>query len=259
MSTPESSPPAPAPVPAPASGAAVAEQFLADELAATRRALQRTRVAGTIIIVVVVAYMGYVASALNRQLQPEAAADFATTFVQGQVLEKTDALASQVKERIPALVAGLPDYVQRELPRHREALEDRLEQDFKEHTHANAQQLGKHLDDFLQAHIVQIRTLLNTAENKPEMLQTLAPDLEEEIVRYLSDKTAGDESLKDKIDQALAELQKVETQVDRLAKGVNLTPQEKKVRHAIAVIARSAEEQTRQLEMQIQDALRKAK
>lgn len=255
MSTPESS----APAPAPAGGSSVAEQFLADELVATRRALQRTRLAGIIIIAVVVAYMSFVARALNKQLEPKAAADFATTFVAGQVMEKTDAIASQVKERIPALIAGLPDYVQRELPRHREALEDRIEQDFKEHCQATAQQLGKHLDDFLQAHIVQIRTLLNTAENKPESLQALAPDLEQEIVRYLSDKTNGDESLKDKIDHALTELKKVEKQVDHIAKGVNLTPQEKKVRHAIAVIARSAEQQTKQLEIQIQDALRKAK
>jgi len=106
---------------------------------------------------------------------------------------------------------------------------------------------------------VQIRTLLNTAEKKPEMLQALAPDLEQEIVRYLGDKSAGEESLKDKVDHALVELQKVETQVDRLAKNANLTPQEKKVRHAIAVIAGSAEQQTRQLELQIKDALRKAK
>lgn len=253
MSTPESS------APAPASGASVAEQFLERELAATRRTLRHTRVGGFVIVVAVVAYMSFVTRALQKELEPRAAAKLATTFVQGQVNEKTDALASQVKERIPALVAGLPDYVQRELPRHREALEDRIEQDFKEHCQATAQQLAKHLDDFLQAHIVQIRTLLNTAENKPELLQALAPDLEQEIIRYLSDKSAGDESLKDKIDQALVELQKVETQVDRLARNVNLTPQEKKVRHAIAVIARSAEQQTRQLEMQIQDALRKAK
>jgi hypothetical protein len=237
----------------------VAEQFLADELAATRRALQRTRIAGLIIIAVVVTYMSIVARALNKQLEPKAAADFATTFVTGQVLEKTDALANQVKERIPALVAGLPDYVQRELPRHREALEAQIEADFKEHCAATSQQLGKHLDNFLQAHIVQIRTLLTTAENKPEQLQALAPDLEKELILYLSDKSAGDESLKEKLDHALVELQKVEQQVDRLSKGVNLTPQDKKVRHAIAVIARSAEEQTKQLQMQIKDALLKAK
>ena len=255
MSTPES----PTPTPAPASGASAAEQFISTELAATRLSLQRTRIAGIIVMVVVVGYMSFVARALNKQLEPKAAADFATTFVAAQVMEKTDALASQVKERIPALVAGLPDYLQRELPRHREALEDRLEQDFKEHCSATAQQLAKHLDDFLQAHVVQIRTLLNTAENKPEMIQALAPDLEQEIVRYLSDKSTGDESLKEKIDHAHAELQKVERHVDRIAGGANLTPQEKKVRHAIAIIARSAEQQTKQLEMQIQDALRKAK
>ncbi|MFM8469743.1 MAG: hypothetical protein ACKODH_07220, partial [Limisphaerales bacterium] len=115
------------------------------------------------------------------------------------------------------------------------------------------------LDEFLEAHVVQIRTLLRMAEQKPESLQALAPDLEQELVRYLSDKSAGGESLKDKIDHALVELRKVETQVDRLAKNVDLTPQEKKVRHAIAIVARTAEEQTKALQMQIQDALRKAK
>ncbi len=83
--------------------------------------------------------------------------------------------------------------------------------------------------------------------------------MEQEIIRYLSDKAQGEESLKEKIDHALAELKKVEQQVDRLAQKVNLTPQERKVRHAVAVIARSADEHTKALQMQIQDALRKAK
>lgn len=252
--------PTPDPAPAsPANGAGAAEQFLAAELVATRLALQRTRIAGVIIIAVVLGYMSFVSRALVQHLEPKSAADYATAFVQGQVMEKADALSSQVKERIPALVAGLPDYLQRELPVYRERLEERLAQDFREHCQATSQQLGKHLDDFLQAHVVQIRTLLNTAENKPENLQLLAPDMEQEIIRYLSDKAQGDESLKEKIDHALAELKKVEQQVDRLAQNVNLTPQERKVRHAIAVIARSAEEHTKALQLQIQDALRKSK
>ncbi len=251
MSTPES--------PIPASGASAAEQFLASELANARTALRRTRIAGVIVMVIVVGYMSFVASALNKQLEPKAAADFATTFVTAQVMEKADALAGQVKERVPALIAGLPDYLKRELSSYRESLEERLEQEFEEHCATTSQQLGKHLDDFLGAHVVQIRTLLHMAENKPEQLQALAPDLEEEILRYLSDKSAGEESLKDKIDHAHAELQRVEKMVDRLATGSNLTPQEKKTRHAIAIIARTAEEQTKQLELQIKDALRKAK
>lgn len=253
-------PPSPdLPPAAPATGAAAVEQFLAAELAATRLSLQRTRIAGVVILVFVLGYMGYVSRALVQHLQPKSAADFATTFVQGQVFEKADALSSQVKERIPALVAGLPDYLQRELPSYREKLEDRLSQDFREHCLATSQQLGKHLDSFLQAHVVEIRALLNTAENQPERLKLLAPDLEGELVRYLSDKAPGEESLKEKIDQALAELKKVEHQVGRLAQNENLAPQEKKIRHAIAVIGRSADEQTKALQLQIQDALLKAK
>lgn len=255
MTTPES----PAPVPVPLGGPSVAEQFLAEELAATRRALRLTRIAGVIVVLFVISYMSFFTKALQQELEPQAAARLATGFVQEQVTEKTDALASQVKERIPALVAGLPDYIQRELPVLRERLEDRLEQDFRVHAQATSLQLGRHLDDYLQAHVVEIRALLKVAEDRPEQLQALAPDLEKEIVRYLSDKADGEESLKEKIDHALAELQRVEQQVDRLAKGVNLTPQERKTRYAIAVIARSAEQQTRQLEQQIQEALRKAK
>lgn len=243
----------------PAHGAAAAEKFLTGELTATRRALQRTRIAGVIILAVVLGYMSFVTLSLQKYLEPQAAAEFATDFTAGQVVQKADALASQVKERIPALVAGLPDYLQRELPTYREKLEERIEQDFREHCSATAQQLGKHLDDFLLAHMVQIRTLLKLADQKPEDLQLLAPDLEQELLRYLSDKSEGEESLKDKIDHALVELQRVEKQVDRLAKGTGLTPQEKKVRHATAVIARGAEQQTRQLQMQIEDAMRKAK
>ena len=43
-----------------------------------------------------------------------------------------------------------------------------------------------------------------------------------------------------------------------VAKGVKLTPQELKVRHAIAVIGTVAEQQSRELQLQIRDALRKA-
>ncbi len=243
----------------PATGSAAAEQFLSDELAATRLALQRTRIAGVIILAVVIGYMSYVTRALQTYLEPKSAAEFATDFTARQVAEKADALASQVKERIPALVAGLPDYLQRELPAYREKLEERIEQDFREHCHATAQQLGKHLDDFLQAHVVQIRALLKIADQKPQDLLSLAPDLEQELLRYLSDKPEGDESLKDKLDHALVELQKVEKQVDHIAQGAGLTPQEKKVRHAIAVIARGADQQTRELQMQIEDAMRKAR
>ena len=154
--------------------------------------------------------------------------------------------------------SSLPEYVKHEIPGYREKLEDQLEADFREHSQVTAKQLGKHLDDFLAAHVVQIRTLLKMAENRPEEFEALAPDLEKEILGYLNEKPDGEESLKHKIDQALAELQRIEQRLDHLAKGVKLTPQELKVRHAIAVIGTVAEQQSRELQLQIRDALRKA-
>ena len=65
--------PTPSPTPA--------EQFLANELAATRQSLQRTRLAGIVVIVIVAGYMSVVTKSLNAHLEPHAAAEYATMVV----------------------------------------------------------------------------------------------------------------------------------------------------------------------------------
>ena len=240
-----------------ATGPGAAEQFLAAEVLRSRDALRRTRLAGLLAIIVVGGYMGFLAIRLRQELSPKNAAEHAVNFVVGQVGDRSESLATEVKTRIPALVATLPDHFKEELPKYREALETRLEGDFQAHCAATSVQLGKHLDDFLKNHIVTIRALLKTADNKPEMLKVLGPDIANEVLTYIEDRGAAEESLKEKIDAALVELQRVEKLVDRLANAKDLSPQEKKTRHAIAIVSRSANEQVHQLQEELKTAIKK--
>ncbi len=66
-------------------------------------------------------------------------------------------------------------------------------------------------------------------------MKLLREDLQKEILAYLPDKRDG-ESIQEKIDEALATLDKGAIQIERLAKGSNLTDEEKRTRRAIAVL-----------------------
>ena len=241
---------------APASPSA-AEQFLAAELVRSREELRRTRLTGLIALIVIGGYMGFLATKIRQELSPKNAAEHAVNFVVGQVGDKSEVLAAEVTVRIPAFVAALPDHFQQELPKYREALENRLESDFQTHCAATSQQLSRHLDDFLQAHIVTIRALLKTADNKPEMIKALGPDIANEVLTYIEDRGDAEESLKEKIDATRAALQRVEKLVDRLAHAKDLSPQEKKTRHAIAIVSRSASEQVHQLQEELKATIKK--
>ena len=105
--------------------------------------------------------------------------------------------------------------------------------------------------DFTAASYVGI---LAPAKTPPEVIAVL----ESALKKGLADKAVQDKFLAVGADLVPPELQKIEQKVDHLAKGVKLTPQEQKVRHAIAIIANNAEEHTRELQMQIRDALKKA-
>ena len=56
------------------------------------------------------------------------------------------------------------------------------------------------------------------------------------MIAYIKDKPASGESVGDQIDKSLTQLQEVEKRVHRLATAKDLTAQEQKARHAIAVL-----------------------
>ena len=218
----------------------VAAKYVADQLQKARASLQKSRMVGIILLVVVLAYMTFLVKQLQPYLDPHQAAEMANAFITEQVDEKAKDISDQLKEKIPAMIAQIPDYALGKIPEYREALEDKVEADFTEYAHATSAQLGKHLDSFLANHVVQIKALLDSAKD-PEKLKALGPDLENEIMEYLKEKPDDGESIKDKIDKSLDALKKMEAQVERLANATDLTSQEKKTRRAIAIIARTVD------------------
>ena len=238
--TPEKNDPQPQTSAVPPLETDVAAKYIADQLQKARASLHKSRLVGVILIIVVLGYMTFLVTSLQHYLDPHQAADMANAFITEQVDEKAKDISDQLKERIPAMIAQIPDIALGKIPEYREALEDKVEADFTEFAHSTSAQLGKHLDSFLAAHVVQIKALLDSAKD-PEKLKALGPDLENEILEYLKEKPDEGESIKDKIDKSLDALKKMEGQMDRLANATDLTPQEKKARRAIAIIAKTVD------------------
>ena len=219
-----------------------AANYLTGELEKARKSCGRTRTIGAVAVIIVFAYMSFITTQLSKYFEPKAAADMANTFIGAQVTEKATDLSSELKTRIPELIAELPSFVMQQLPDYRIALEKKIEGDFAEYCHATSRQMGKHFDDYLDAHVVQIRAVLAATQDRHAIKQ-LGPDIEQTILEYLSDRPEDGESIKEKIEKSLTALKNIENQMDRLALGKDLTPQEKKTRRIIAMIAKAVEDQ----------------
>ncbi|MBC8002263.1 MAG: hypothetical protein H7X97_06715, partial [Opitutaceae bacterium] len=103
-----------------------------------------------------------------------------------------------------------------------------------------ASQIEKSIDLFLETAKDDIKTVLKDAQDIATVRQ-LGPALEKEMLSYLKSREAGQESLQDKFDHALVDLDKVAARVERLAKATDLTPEEKRARRAIAVLLKKAD------------------
>ncbi|HVF10010.1 MAG TPA: hypothetical protein VNA16_04360 [Abditibacteriaceae bacterium] len=240
--------PTPVPVPVTPAGEAVAENYVADQLRSARAGLQQTRIIAILLMVFVVGYLSYVTIRFQQSLRPEAAAQIANGIIIQQVEDKGPELAEQTKQRVLALIAGLPDYAKEQLPQYRTALEHQIETDLERHCKATSELLGDHLDQFLEENQDKIKEILTTSQDK-EAVQQLGDDLEQQLMEYLKEKPSGGESMQEQIDKSLRALHEVEGTVRRLANAKNLTPQERKTRRAIALIAKSAEAELKDFEI----------
>ncbi len=228
--------------------------FLDEELARLRNSLRRTRAAGSIIVAVVLAYMSFVTVSFRNFLEPKSAAELTTTLITEQVQNRTDAVARQIKQRVPALIAGLPAFALRKIPEYREQLEERIETDIRMHCQSVTIRLTEKLDEFISTHEASIKTILA----KPDELtldQALKEDFTREVSDFLSSFGDSDESIKEKLDNSYVMLQEISKQTSHLATNQNLSPEERKTRFAFAVIAGSASEQVHHLQMVVKAAI----
>ena len=224
----------PAP-PTPEAGS-LAAQYLTAELAQARVSLQRTRIFTVLALLLIGGELAYITAKFSRSFQPQNAAEIADGIAMEQIDDRGPELSDQIKQRIPLLIAQTPDYLLQQLPSYRESLEDKVTETLDGYFKSAAQPLGQNLDTFLTAHQNDVQQMLLNA-NDTATVHRVGEDLKQQMLVSLKTPQAGGESVSQQIAQSLLSLQEVEKTVHRLATAKNLTPEEKKTRHALAIIA----------------------
>ena len=232
------------------SGEGVAEQYVTSELAKARTTLRNTQIYGGVGLTVLALYLGFMTFRVVGWAEPHAAAEVATGIISERVNTGAADMAEQFKERIPETIAALPDAAIKQLPELREALVARIEGDLTHYCQSSSEELGKHLDAFLKDNKTQIQTVFEAGQDR-EALRKVGPALEKELMSYISAPTeGGGESVKAKIDKALAMLKEMKGKTAHLATAPNLTLDELKTRRAIALISRTVNKQLRGVNVQ---------
>jgi len=229
------------------------QDFLEDEILKSQDALRQTRMFGVIIVAVVAGYMGYITNGIRGFLTPKEAAEMTTSFIETQASHKTDMLSNAIKERIPALISGLPDHFLSEIPKFREDLENRVINATRVQMLEVAESLDTDLATFLEEHKDQINEMI-TAAKDAEVSEALKEALAEDILEFLSTVPPEGESIAQRIGHSLDILKRAEAAVDRLAKNKDLTPGEKKTRYALAVLSDSIQDQMHELQLKKKDS-----
>ena len=214
-----------------------AETFVTDEVAEAKRSLMITRIASGLLAAFVVIYLGYITSRFKDAMEPNNAAEIAKGIVAQKVDDGATSIAEDIKKRVPALIEQLPDYAIKQMPEYREKLESQVVGDLSGYASQNAPKLGENLDEFLAAHKEEVGQMLQDGQD-PAVADKVGEDLEAAFMKSLQETDAGGgETFREKLDKSLAALQDIKKKTDRLATAKDLTPQEKKTRRAIAIIA----------------------
>jgi len=219
-----------------------AERFVSQELIQAKKSLQAVRIGGTLFLVFVGGYLYYLTSTFVANMRPHDAAEIAFGIVNQQVEDKGPDLVSQLKQKVPEYIAQTPDYALQQLPKYRTTLEDRVEANLDKYCKDTSQQLGMHLDTYLDKHKDEMKGLL-TAANDPVALKQMGDGLKQELTAYLQEKPATGESLSSEIDKSLSSLQEVSRQIHHLAYDKGLKPEEQKTRRALAILSSSIDKQ----------------
>lgn len=231
---------APLPVLA-ASGEGLAENYIARELREARKSLKITQIGTLVGLTALTLYLGIITARLVNYAQPANAAEVANGIIGEQVSQHADSIAGQFKTQLPTLIAGLPDQAIQQMPTWRENLVSQIENDLQTHAKTSSDELSSHLDTFLSSNKEQIKTVLEVGADRQSVKQ-IGPDLERELMSYLeAPPEGGGDSIKTKVNQSLAMLTAMRNKTAHLANtpSARLSPEERKTKRAIALIART--------------------
>ncbi len=224
----------------------IAENYVSEELAKSKISLKRTRLFSIIALIVAAVYMGVVTSNLSQFLRPTQAAELARGLIAQRVEEQGPDIAAQLKQQVPVLIAQAPDYAMQQLPVYRQNLEEQFDTSLKTNLESGSAQMDKTLDDFFATHKDEVKSVLASGAD-PAAVKTLGDGVTQEFLGSLKTTQVNGESIQSKFDSSLEALTAVQKKMDRLAANSGLTPEEKKTRHAIAIMTKTIKRETPKL------------
>lgn len=224
-----------------AEGADLSQQFLAQELESTKKALQNTQVWGTMVVFGVMCFLFSIANGFATNFEPKEAAKIAKGLVVQRLDEAQPQISSYLGKEIPAWIESVPEYAKDQLPIVREDLEATLEDEFEKLAGETSEQLDVVLDQFLIENQDQFKTIILAGQDK-ETTDEVARELRSMFIAYLTTSENGEESIQDKLDKSLVALRDVERKTSRLANAKDLDATEKKTRRAIACLFQTVEQ-----------------
>lgn len=224
----------------------IAEKYILEELAKSKISLNRTRIFSLVALVATGVYMSVVTANLGQFLRPAAAAELARGLIAQRVEEQGPDIAVQLRQQIPGLISQAPDYALQQLPVYRQNLEDQFDKSLTTNLQSGSAQMDKNLDNFMDTHKDEVKGALASGAD-PAAVKTLGDSVTQEFLGSLKTTQVGGESIQAKFDSSLEALSTMQKKMDRLAANSNLTPQEKKTRHAIAIMTRTIKRVTPKL------------
>ena len=214
----------------------VAENFVHQELGEARKSLRATQIWASLAALSIILYTGFITNHLNNTLEPKAAAQVATGLLAEQVEAQGPQIAADIRQRVPKLIEGLPDYAIKQLPQYRTALESQVENDMTKYFTSSSKELSNSFDELLDSNKASIGQMLKDGKD-PEATRVVGNALEKEMLTYVTTVSLNGETLSTKLDSAYDSLTRVDTRLAKLAANQNLTPQEQKARRAIGILS----------------------
>jgi len=220
----------------------LAAEFLAKELPDAQRTLRRTRLVGVGLILLMGAYFGVISTIMVGFFQPRAAAEVANGMLKEHLVADGPVLLTHVEQQIPKIIHDAPDLLIHEIPAFRQQMQETLAGDCQTYCIALTKEFGTRMDQYIDAHQSEIHTLLENASDRDAIRKAL-PDFDKYVTDTLLKNSEG-QAAKDHIDAWETALNEVDKRVDRLANAQDLSPEELKARHALAILSAATKQNT---------------
>ncbi len=231
---------------------AVAETFVAEELASLKKTMLNTQIFGSAFVFILMCYMFTIANGFAQNFEPKTAAKITKGLVSQRLDEVQPQVSDYLKREIPTLIKSVPDMAMTQLPVIREDLESTIESEIDALAKETSGQLDQALDHFLTEKQDEFKTIILAGQDK-ETTDEVARAMRIMFVDYLNEDHGQDESIQAKLDHSLVALKDIAHRTHRMAYAKDLDAVEIKTRRAVACLFSTVRDNKDQLNLPTQE------